>query len=146
MSKTNQPEINRIYSFNELKSEHGVVKSFAFRLKNQVTALLIHREMNPSVQDYLTANELNILVANGKTNRESTADRLDFQRSYPVYLFVAKNEWRYIGNYWFIENVFNPISKALFLKGQDKTLSEIAVVIRLSKVSKAQIAALKIAS
>ena len=141
------PEINRCYSFDEIKSEYGLHRSYAFRnSRNEITAFVLNKEMNPSIADYLSNTELNILVAKGKYQSEANVKRLLTNREYPVFIKEGTNEWRYIGVYWCAEKITNRLAIAPHLKGVEVQLAEIVCVLRFSRVSNAMKSGLKLAS
>lgn len=142
-----QPEKNEYYTFEALKAAYGLHRSYAFKNKrNEITAFVLNKEMNPSVENYLKVDELNVLVAEGKNQRESNIKRLLKNREYPVFIKEASNEWLYIGTYFYTKQITNRLEIVPLLKDATIQLAEIVCVLRLSKTSNAQQAKLKLAA
>lgn len=136
--KTFQPQKNKIYSFNEIKSAYGKDYSFALRDKNNhVTAFILRKDMNPNIENYLTATELNVLVAEGPI-RESNQTSLLNDTEYPVFIKEDTNKWLYVGNYWYADKIKDPIAKSELSIKAKLSLAKISHVIVLSKTSKAE--------
>lgn len=141
-----QPNLNEIYTFNKLKAEYGKPWSYAFRdKKNNTKAYFLRKDMNPSVEDYMSANDLYILVATGDV-RKTDERRSSLNKPYPVFIKEGTNGWLYIGKYKYTKKITDETKKKQHAEKAKLKLAGIVFLMQLEKHLDADSITLKLAA
>ena len=120
-------------SFHELEAEFGSDMSYVFREGKPVTAFILDKELNPSVDNGLNPDEIRILVGEGN-QREAIPNGILLKHRYPIFIKEATNRWYYIGQYCYVKTTTNHL-EVLKLSKDAKKKARIAFVIHLDKFS-----------
>ena len=128
-------EGGKCYNFDQIKAAFGANTSFVLMKGGKVTAIILNKEMNPSVSDVTSTQELQVLVAGGDM-RESLASKIEFDTEYPVFVKEGVNDWRYLGTYLYQSTSRDSRDISYYSKEADTTLDDIACIVHLRKLNK----------